>query len=226
MSRFTVFALMVGLSFSLKATQLFTNPGFETGTLSGWNLASTAGSDDDFFPDNTTTTPLNGDDTVGPDSGSWYAVSDMTGLVTPESTSLTQTITIPLGTTSDILSVDMFVNDEFGGSGLGGEIAIWANGANPLVATPLFVAFGPTDTAVAGGIPNPYVVLSLDVTSHLVAGTTYVIGALESDSTGPINVGVDNFSLVATSSAVPEPSTLLLTGFLAVGMLIHRTRRK
>lgn len=227
------FSAVVGVlaltaSANAASVQLFNNSGFETGSLSGWTVASTAGSDDAFFADNTTITPLNGDATVGPFAGNWYAVSDQSGLVTPETTTLYQSVTIPVGSTSDILSVEWFVNDQFGTSGLGGEVAIWAAGANTLTATPLFVVLGPRDTAVVGGVPNPYVLGSRDITADVTAGTTYEIGVLERDSTGYINVGVDNFTLTATTGTVttPEPGMLIPIGVMAAGMLVYRARRK
>ena len=225
-------AVVVGVLFalSLRASELFTNGGFETGDLTGWTVTSTPDSGDYFFADDTTITPDNGYPTVGPYSGSWYAVNDSTYLgVFPESTALTQTVTIPVGTTDVMFSADIFVNDVYGSlygsSGLGGEIAIWANGANPLTATPLFVLYGPTDTFQSDpGTPNAYVPVSMDITADVIAGTAYEFGVLESDSTGPIDVGVDNFSLAATS--VPEPAMLLPAGLLALGMLIFRARRR
>jgi hypothetical protein len=133
-----------------------------------------------------------------------------------------------VGTVDDLFSADIFVNDVFGSSGLGGEIAIWANGANPLLITPLYVIYGPSDTPLSGGAPNNYVVVSQDITGQVTAGTTYEIGVLESDSNGPINVGVDNFSLLATAGSVstPEPAMLLPTALLAAGMFFYRARRK
>jgi hypothetical protein len=218
-------AVATALSLSVQASNLFTNPGFETGDLTGWTVASTQGSDDGFYADNTTTTPLNGFPTVGPFAGNWYAVTDMSGLVTPETTTLTQSVTIPIGTTAVSISLEMFVNDQFGSSGTGAEVAIWANGANTLTAAPLFVLFGPIDTAVSGGTPNPYVLYQADITGDVTAGTTYTIGVLESDANGPINVGVDNFAVTATSG-IPEPGTMGLTGLFAAAVLAYGARRK
>lgn len=221
-----VFGLL--LAVSANASQLFSNGGFESGTLTSWSTGSTASSDDGFTVQSTDITPLNGDPTAGPDSGTYYAVSDGTGLVTPEETYLVQTITIPVGTVDDAFSADIFVNDQFGSSGFGGELAIWANGVNPLVTAPLYIISGPTDTTVVNGTPNPYVFISQDITAHVTAGTTYQIGVLEGDSFGPINVGVDNFSLIATpgSTSTPEPAMLFPTALLATGMFYYRARRK
>jgi hypothetical protein len=120
----------------------------------------------------------------------------------------------------------VFVNDQFGSSGLGGEVDIWAAGANTLTTAPLFVVLGPSDTAVTGGEPNPYVLGQRDITADLTPGTTYEIGVLERDSTGPINVGVDNFALIASTTTTPEPGMLIPIGLMAAGMLTYRARRK
>ncbi|HEY1757233.1 MAG TPA: hypothetical protein VGG72_17800 [Bryobacteraceae bacterium] len=231
--RFSIFVCGLGLAISANASQLFTNGGLETNggngstTFTGWTTGGTAGSDDDFYADDTDITPLNGFPTDGPDSGSWYGVSDMTGLVAPESSYLVQTVTIPVGTIDDLFTADIFVDDQFGASGLGGELAIWASGVNPLTTAPLYVIYS-ADTTVDGGSPNPYVAVSQDITAQVTAGTTYQIGVFESDSTGPINVGVDNFSLVATPGATttPEPGMLLPTVLLALGVIVYRARRK
>lgn len=231
MLRKSFFSVLV-IAASANASQLFTNGGLETNggngstSFTGWSTGGTATSDDDFYADNTGITPLNGFPTVGPDSGSWYAVSDMTGLVSPEEAYLIQSVAIPIGTTDLVFSADIFVNDQFGDSGNGGELAIWANGANPLTTGPLAVIYGPSDTALVDGNPNPYILVNVDVTSDVTAGGTYEFGVLESDATGPINVGVDNFSLNATSSATPEPAMLYPTALLAAGMFICRPRRK
>lgn len=215
------------LAFTANAgTQLIQNGGFESGTLTNWITNGTLGSTDAFFADNSLVTPY-GNPTVGPNTGTWYAVSDSLNLIVPESTYLVQQVTIPVGTIDDVFSANIFVNDQFGGSGTGGEIAIWANGANPLTATPLYIIYGPADTPVSGGTPNPYVLVNQDITAHVTAGTTYQIGVLESDSTGPINVGVDDVSLIATAATgTPEPGMLLPMAVLAAGILSYRARRR
>jgi hypothetical protein len=225
----------VTLAVSANATNLFSNNGFETnggnGTtaITGWTIAGTAGSDDAFYADNTITTPLNGFETVGAFAGSYYAVSDMTGIVTPEEAAIYQTVTIPGNATAVGFMGEMFVDDVFGGSGSGAEIAIWANGANPLTATPLYVIQAFVDTAETGSAPNPYVLYSQIITAQVTPGTTYEFGVLEEDSTGPINVGLDSFQLLETGPALatPEPGMLLPMALLAIGTFIYyRARRR
>jgi hypothetical protein len=216
--------LLIGmtLAVSASATNLFVNSDFETGNLNGWTVANSGGGDDTFNINNGTSTVASGNPTVGAADGTYYAVSDTSSLASPETTVIYQTVVIPGG--MDIsLSLDLFVNDvsgAFGSSGLGGEVGIWAGGANPATDAPV-VVLGPYDTFGSQGVPNPYVFLSADITADVTAGTTYEIGVLESDLGPPINVGVDDFTLTAT----PEPGTWLLTGAAMAGLLCFRRFR-
>ncbi len=229
--KFSALACAVALSASMSGAQLFTNGGFETGNSSGWLTATSVfGTNElDVLASGVTQTP-DGDPSVGADSGNWYAAIDEFGSNNPdptlptESLAVWQPIAIPnVGPQTDILSLNMFVYDGAGGSGLGAEVDIWAAGANPVTDAPLFVVFGPFDTATSPGVPNPYVALSQDISAHVTPGTNYLIGVFESDSFGPITVGIDNVSLVATA---PEPGTMWLVGLLAAGMLFPIARRK
>jgi hypothetical protein len=218
-------ALFFGLAFAAFGdVQLINNGGFETGNFTGWTVTTndTAGNGG-WFVTSAMSTPLNGFPTVGPASGTFYAVTDE---FEPGSRALTQSFTDPLGATSVVLSGDIFVNDWFGASGLGAEVDILAAGANPLTGLPLFVAYGPADTSVVGGVPNAWVPFSVNITAHLTPGTSYQLRILESDSTGPINAGADNLSISAATAAapVPEPSSVVLLS-LVCGFVIHRIRK-
>jgi hypothetical protein len=211
------------LAFTASADQLISNGGFESGDLTGWTTASSAGSGGAWSIDSTTITPSTGNPTVGPNSGSYYAVTDGFG---PGTNVLYQSFTDPLGTTSAVLSFDAFVNDVFGTSGFGGEVDLLAGNADPLTGT-VIASFFSQDTTVSGGVPNPYVAYSNDISGLLTPGSTYLIRAYESDSYGPINFGVDDFSLVTTSSsATPEPATVIPTALLACAFAYRTLRRK
>ena len=185
---------------SLSASQLILNGGFETGNFTNWVVTNSSG-DGTFSVATAPVTPLTGNPTVGPSSGTYYAVSDQYG---PGSYAITQTFTVPAGSLSSILSFNVFVNDEYDLGGSFGEVDLLAGNANRLTGTPLAI-FYRADTFVVNGRPNPYVAFSMDINSLLVAGSTYQLRAIDSD-TNPLNVGVDNFSLL-TSTAVPEPVT-------------------
>lgn len=210
------------VAFTASAGQITANGGFETGDFTGWTTESSPGSGGVWEVTNSSITPLNGFPTAGPYSGNDYAVTDGFG---PGTNVLYQAFTDPLGTTSAVLSFEAFVNDDFGNSGFGGEVDLLAGDADPLTGTALAVFFN-ADSAVSNGVPNPYVGFNADIASLLTPGNTYLIRAYESDSTGPINFGVDAFSLVTTAdSATPEPATVIPTALLA-GFFACQARRR
>jgi hypothetical protein len=123
------------------------------------------------------------------------------------------------------LSFSIFVNDIFGAyygsSGLGGEVLLLNSTGSSVVAT----LYGPNDAFETGGNPNNWVtVTNMNITADVVGGTTYQLQFLESDATGPINVGIDGVSLVATSASVPEPDMLIPIALLAA-FCVFRARR-
>jgi hypothetical protein len=200
-------------AFTAHADQLILNGGFETG-LTNWVTASSTGSPNRFYATKNAYTTLNDYATVGAEAGTYYAVSDE---FAPGTYALSQTFTDPLSATKAYLSFSIFVNDIYGGSGTGGEVALFADGANPLTATPLFVLWGPTDTAESSlNVPNGWVtVTDMNISADLTPGSTYELSFLESDSTGPINVGVDAVSLQTNATGTPEPSMLIPAALVA-----------
>jgi hypothetical protein len=205
-----------------RADQLITNGGFESG-LTGWTANSNG--DGNFTVTSATTTPLNFNATVGAHSGSNYAVSD--DFSGSQTQTLTQSFTTPTSFTSAILSFEMFVNDiegsDFGSSGPGGQVSLLTS-----TGTLIGVLNGYDDTFENPmGVPNPYSLYSDDITALLSANTTYELQFSSTDTSGPLNVGVDDVSLItaaATTSPVPEPSSvsLLATGGLLVFWLAYR----
>ncbi len=199
---------------SARADQLITNGGFESG-LTGWT--ATSNGDGNFTANSGTTTPLTFSATVGAHSGTNYAVSD--DYAGSQTQTLTQTFTTPSSFSSALLSFAMFVNDieggDFGSSGPGGKVSLLTSGGS-LIA----VLYGPIDTFEnPAGAPNPYLLFSQDIASLLSANTAYELQFSSADSSGLINVGVDDVSLVTTVPAVPEPATFSLSalgGLLAM----------
>jgi hypothetical protein len=162
-------------------------------------------------------TPLTGNPTVGPRGGSFYAVTDQFG---PGSHALTQSFTVA-ASTDYLLSFYMFVND-WTAPQFGGQADLLTDGADPISGPPVSI-FYHADTAVAGGTPNGWVHTTLDITGDLMAGNTYQLRFFESDSTGPLNVGVDDVSLIATP--IPEPRLVFPMALLA-GVVVYRMRPK
>jgi hypothetical protein len=207
--------LFLGVAFTVNATQILTNGSFESG-LTGWTVTNSTTDGSSWFVTNQPRTPINGYPTPGPSNGSYYAVTDDVG---PGLHAITQTFTDPLGTTSAIISFDVFMNDVYG---LGGNpqiscVCLIPGGADPLTATPIQILYGPFDLFQSNpATTNPYVHVSEDISSFMAPGQTYQLRVLVKNS-NPYDVGVDNFSLNVTTS--PEPSTfvplVLLTAFLA-----------
>lgn len=101
--------------------ELLTNGGFESGSLSAWTLAnrplgspydpSVAAAGSFVINDAGGATPLSGLSALGPASGDFYAISDMTAQGTH---ALLQSFTVPITTLAVKLSFEMFVYDWFG----------------------------------------------------------------------------------------------------------------
>jgi hypothetical protein len=220
-ARACAFTTLFLLGWTASASQLIVNGSFETGDLTGWTATDTGGLGD-FSVTKFLFTPLTGNGTVGPQDGGFYAVSDDYG---PQTEDLTQTFTVPLGTTTALLSFSMFVNDvyggDFGSSGPGGSVFLLSS-TNALITS--FYSADTFDSPV--GNPNPWVTMSnIDVMPFLTPGSTYTLDFQETDVTSLINVGVDNVSLVTTAVAqAPEPDTLI-PGALLTALIIWRSRK-
>jgi len=213
---------MFGLAFSAKADiQLLTNGGFEAGSLAGWTVTSSGGSGGTWLADNSTFTPLTGNPTVGAASGNWYAVTDQ---FAPGVNALSQAFTVPVGQSHILLSFDMFVNDwgiDFTPGTQYVQALLLAGGADPLTGAPILSVVPGAPVLVTAGAPNPYLAYNFDITGMVTAGHTYQIDFLESDAFAPMNVGIDNVSVLAT----PEPgSVALLLGVLAAVGVFRRRR--
>jgi hypothetical protein len=224
------------------ASQLIINGGFETGSLSGWTVTSEAGSypGSGFFASNSTTTPQSSSPTVGPESGSYYAVSDSQG---PGTLILSQTFTVPAGAASVILSFGLFVNSDGGDvvntvAGLDfsgttdpsdpanqyGVVSLLSSGASLFSTTAGVLGnfYEGTDNPMAN--PNPYTNYTDSITSLVEAGGTFTLRFAEVNNIEYLNMGVDNVSVVYTATtATPEPSSIVLTlaatGAIWVGMM-------
>jgi hypothetical protein len=218
---FCLFALAV----TAKAdTQLLTNGGFEAGggSLNGWTVTSSGGSLGTWLADSSPFTPLTGNPTVGPAHGNSYAVTDQFG---PGVNALSQAFTVPLGATHVLWSFNMFVNDwgvDFTPGTQYVQALLLANGANPLTGVPILSQLPGPPVLVTAGVPNPYLAYNFDIIGLVTPGQTYQIDFLERDAAFPMNVGVDDVSIVAT----PEPASvaLLLSVLAAVGVCGRRRR--
>jgi PEP-CTERM motif len=205
---------------------LITNGGFETGTFSSWTVTDQAGGGGSWYVSNSTDTPNSGHISVGPASGTYYAVSDQSF---PGAHALIQSFTVPANSTVT-LTFDMFVNnydngpfigplDYTGASTAQGRVDILRAGASAFdtgtgVIRNLYDGAdgGPSN---GGPPPDPYIHYSFNITPYVGQGGTFQLRFAESDNVGYVTMGVDNVSI--TASAVPEPATLVLT-MLGVAM--------
>jgi hypothetical protein len=231
------------------AQQYISNGNFETGTFAGWTqtnqdngsfLLLAPGSDTPAVaPDITTffTAP-------NPAGGAFFAVSASGN---PGTHALLQNFTVLPGAGHLSLSFQMFVNDQSGvgpivdPSGLdnrtGGStptrdneharVDILTAGAADFSTDPVDVVdnlYLGVDNP--GGItPNAYTDYTFDLTSVLTPGSAYRLRFATVDNLGSINLGVDNISLLATTTPEPD-TTALFAGLLVTGSLLLRRRRK
>ncbi len=182
------------------------NGGFETGTLTGWTTPVIPGSSGGFLVRSGTTLPFSGLTTVGPRSGTFYAVNDQTG---PGTHALIQTFTVPASSSASgvILSFDMFANN-YASSTIVNPIGLDHRSAPNQHARVDILSAGasPFDTGAGvlrnfylgadpGPNPHPYTHYEFDITELVAAGGTFQLRFAVSNNQFFFNLGVDNVSI-------------------------------
>lgn len=224
---------------SARGSQLITNGGFETGSLSGWTLTSQAGSfpGSGFFVTGGSVAPASGEPTAGPASGAYYAVSDGLG---PATEILSQAFAVPGPASSVILSFSLFANS-YGGTEINPIGLDYSDGANQYARVDILQA-GSSLFSTGSGVlqnfysgadpgssnPNLYTNYSFDITSLVSGGGTFILRFAEVNNVDVLNMGVDNVSVSFTPAGVPEPSSLILaaTGLGLFGFVLRRPRKQ
>lgn len=230
-------------------TELLTNGGFETGTFEGWERFEQQGSTGTFRIDDalgipgdpTPKTPGESFDTVGPHTGAFYAVTDSNapGTDGPSAYALVQSFTIPLLVQSAQLQFALFVNDQFGFGALNPQGTLDYTQSTPtqLGRVDLLVANSSPFTTNAADVlaifylgvgspspPDPYMVISQDLTGLVQGGQTYQLRFATVQNQFSLNMGVDDVSVHVTAIlAAPEPAPAFL---LSIGLLSLLARRK
>jgi hypothetical protein len=218
----------MALASVASASNIFVNGGFETGDFTGWTASAEGGSSGSFSVVSGTSTPISGFPTVGPSSGTFYAITDQGG---PGAYALTQSFTVDPGSTVT-LSFDLFVNDQAGTTIVGpldytggavefATVDLLTGTANPFSTAPADVLQNFYSGSDAGANPNPYTSYSFDISSLVAAGGTFQLRFGEADNQGFFNLGIDN---VSVDVAAPEPSTFFLFGLALVALTAWRRK--
>jgi hypothetical protein len=231
-----IFGLFVSFTnVAAFGNELIANGGFETGDLSGWNVAVESGSfpGSSFFALTGNLEPRSLEATFGAASGLFYASSDQLG---PASLALLQSFTVQ-PRSAVILSFDMFVNDyqlepplcpatlDFQAALIQcGRVDILAGGADPFntssgVLRNLFLGADP------GISPHPYTHYTVDLTSLVGAGGSFQIRFAEAANLDFFNLGIDNVSISANPIPEPVSGSLIVCG-AAVLVILGRLRLK
>lgn len=228
------FLLTFGFPVLSAPVELITNGGFETNDFTGWAINDLAGGSGSFFiDDGDGSTPSSSLSTVGPASGSFYAVSDQAG---PGTHGLSQTFTVSGPVTSVILSFDMFVNDWDGGPIID-PIGLDHTGApNQHARVDILTSSASAyDTGAGvlanyyigvdgGSIPNSYTSYLFDITSLVSSGGTFTLRFAEVDNSGNLNQGVDNVSIQVSSVPIPAAVWLFCSGLLGLAGMARRKK--
>ena len=215
--------------------QKIVNGGFETGDFTGWMAQVFGGSNGDVRASNGTTGFFSGLPTIGPNSGSWYGLTDMGG---PGAYALSQQFTLGGRATSATLSFALSLTNWAGATVVGPDFNPFGGYANQWASVDLFsgaVSGFSTGSSLAnffmGSVlasngANPYIIYTFDVTSLLQNAGTYTLRFAEVDNQLYHNMALDDVSLMV--STVPEPQTILLmaTGLTAVAGLTRLRRRR
>ena len=208
-------ALTLAAAAPACATNLLTNPGFETGDFTGWTVAGAAANGvatlgtpvAAYFPGK-----------VNVRSGNYAAYGLVRGncCTTPEPIVLSQTLTV---TPFDTLNIGFYASN-WSSSSVGAAIENAPNGVEIYVdGTAIVPATG-------------YFLFNNDASWDNFAGT-FVNGAASTITVefqfvasgyGNFPVSLDDFYVNGVAPALPEPSSLLLAGLAMIGLAQSRIR--
>jgi len=211
------------------ATPLILNGGFESG-FSSWTRVNQLGSEGTFFLQSGALSPVNGDPVPLPPGGTFAAMTDAFG---PGSHVLYQDFIVPAE--SALLSFSLFIGNradrfatpaslDFSTPTLNQQarVDLLRAGVDPFTVASPDVLLNLYQTHVGDPLISGYNAVNFDLTSLFSAnvGQTLRLRFAETDNIFTFQFGVDNVSLeTSQTSAVPEPSSLLLLGIGLAGLL-------
>ena len=215
--------LLAGLGIGTARADLITNGGFESG-FTDWTVVNETGSfpAGDWFVQSGTTSPVNGFPVPAPPGGVNAAMTDQGGA---GSHALLQSFTVDPASIVT-LSFDLFVNNRAGGFFTPASLDFNTIPNQQARVDILTAGAGAFDlgSAVVDNVLTPtansanYVHYSFDLTSAIGGGGAFQIRFAEVDNQLFFNLGVDNVSIQASPSAVPEPRSWGMLALILLGL--------
>jgi len=226
--------LFVCLFVGTANASLITNGDFETGDFTGWNT-SQAGGSSLFVAANP------GDPNLGssPTNDSYAFAGNQRG---PSQNIFWQSFVVPTALTALTFSFD-YAYENFASAGFlnpNPDTLSHTGVSNQqfrveiLNATALFDTVNPTDiifsaiqTAPGSLDPQPWTSFSQNIFSAVspFQGQNLQVRFAQADNQGSFDIGFDNVSLSATTTAVPEPATLALLALGVAGIGFSRKKK-
>ena len=191
----------------ITTTELISNGGFETNSLSGWSVY---GSNGTFYVDSASPSPTSLHAHVGPASGTYFAISDENG---PTVSAIEQSFNVPAGSTGVTLSFDMFVNNWNGStianvplatsnSGQYARVDLLSAGSPALDLATVIRNFYSGADNVNGTPLASWKHYSFDISQNVLAGGTFDLRFAQLDTLFHLNMGVDNVSVKISGTTV------------------------
>ncbi|HYO79858.1 MAG TPA: hypothetical protein VES20_00530 [Bryobacteraceae bacterium] len=227
------------VALQLPGATLVNNGGFEAG-LSGWTAVDQLGSEGTFLVQSGGSSPVSNTPVPIPPEGTNAAMTDAFG---PGSHVLYQDFVVPAGVPNAVITFSLYLNNaapdffnpghlDFAGVDRDPDLRInqqvrvdlMTATADPFSVAPADILMNLFQTAAGDPLVSGYHNYSADVTALMQAyqGQTLRLRFAEVDNVLTLNLGVDNVAV--TVSAIPEPSTFVLSFSALAAVLLARRK--